>query len=206
MARKEFVKGEKRLESSHFDLAAQHLEKAVTEYDKYAAAWNDLGTVYARSGRPKNHARLSKRRSQQTRTIFLPIWASLNSKCKIRKLSQPSKPQEKLWSWIRASRCRPSLNTVGYFKLSKSAGRGEKRANYRERAAPDHVGFARGAHAQIFLQKQDYPDAAAQMRAYLKEVPQGRYVDEMKKDLQQIEKSEADAGAKPDSAQTKIAP
>ena len=29
------------------DLATQHLEKATADYDKYAAAWNELGNLYS---------------------------------------------------------------------------------------------------------------------------------------------------------------
>jgi len=60
-------------------------------------------------------------------------------------------------------------------------------------------------HAEIFLRKQDYPNAAAQMRAYLKEFPQGRFADQMKKDLQQIEQS-TPATAGKDSPKPLIAP
>jgi TolA-binding protein len=43
--------------------------------------------------------------------------------------------------------------------------------------------------AQIFLLKHDYPNAAAQMRTYLKQWPKGPYAAEMKKSLDQIEAS-----------------
>jgi hypothetical protein len=43
--------------------------------------------------------------------------------------------------------------------------------------------------AQIFLLKHDYPNAAAQMRTYLKQWPKGPYAVEMKKSLDQIETS-----------------
>ena len=46
-ARKEFEKGTKDARSNHMDSAAQHLEKAVSQYDKYAAAWSELGSIYA---------------------------------------------------------------------------------------------------------------------------------------------------------------
>jgi hypothetical protein len=44
------------------------------------------------------------------------------------------------------------------------------------------------------------------MRAYLKEFPQGRFADQMKKQLQEIGQPEANAAGKSDSAQLQIAP
>jgi tetratricopeptide (TPR) repeat protein len=46
-ARKEFEKGDKEPRTNHLKAAIQHLEKAVSEYESYAAAWYELGTIYS---------------------------------------------------------------------------------------------------------------------------------------------------------------
>jgi Tfp pilus assembly protein PilF len=46
-ARKEFEKGHENVQSKAWNDAQKHLEKAVAIYPKYAAAFDDLGEVYA---------------------------------------------------------------------------------------------------------------------------------------------------------------
>ena len=77
------------------------------------------------------------------------------------------------------------IQTIGYFKLNRLDD-AETSAQMTEKGPHQTMSDLHAVHAQICLEKQDYQDAAAQMRAYLIEVPQGRYVDVMKKDLQQI--------------------
>ncbi len=202
-ARKEFEKGEKEARSSHFDLAAQHLEKAVTEYDRYAAAWNDLGDVYAIDGETEK-SRQAFQKAIAADPHYIPPYLGL---AELEMQNQEIEPAVETAG--KALELDPSIaianfiQTVGYFKLNRLDD-AEKSAQITERGPHQNMSDLHAVHAQIFLEKQDYSDAAVQMRAYLKEVPQGRYVDVMKKDLQQIEKSEADAGTKSDWPQ--IAP
>ena len=97
------------------------------------------------------------------------------------------------------------IQAIGNFKLNRLDA-AEKSAQMAEKGPHQNMPDLHALHAEILLQKQDYPDAAAQMRAYLKEFPQGRFADQMKKDLQQIEQSAANADSKSDSAQPQIAP
>ena len=46
-ARKEYEQGVKDLRDNRLPQATQHLERAVGAYDKYAAAWTELGRAYA---------------------------------------------------------------------------------------------------------------------------------------------------------------
>jgi hypothetical protein len=202
-ARKEFEKGEKEARSSHFDLAAQHLEKAVTEYDKYAAAWNDLGDVYDIDHETEK-SRQAFQKAIAADPHYIPPYLGL---ARLEMQNQEIEPAVETAG--KALELDPSIGianfiqTVGYFKLNRLDD-AEKSAQITEKGPHQTMSDLHAVHAQIFLEKQDYQDAAAQMRAYLIEVPQGRYVDVMKKDLQQIERSEADAGTKLDS--TQIAP
>jgi hypothetical protein len=51
--------------------------------------------------------------------------------------------------------------------------------------------------ADIFLQKRDYSSAAEEIRAYLKEAPQGEFAGKTKQLLEQIEKSAANVSSTP---------
>ena len=95
------------------------------------------------------------------------------------------------------------IQAIGDFNLNRLDA-ADKSAALAEKGPHQNLQDLHALHAQILLEKQDYPGAAAQMRAYLKEVPQGRFADEMKKGLQQIAPSVAEGNAKSDSAQ--IAP
>ena len=155
--------------------------------------------------RPKSPARLLKNQSRPTRIIFLPIWASRSWKCKIRNIEPAVETAGKALELDPSIGVANFIQAIGYFKLNRLDA-AEKSAQMAEKGPHQNMPDLHAVHAEILLQKQDYPNAAAQMRAYLKEFPQGRFADQMKKDLQQIEKSEADAGSKPDSAQPQIAP
>jgi hypothetical protein len=60
--------------------------------------------------------------------------------------------------------------------------------------------------AQIFISKQDYSNAAGEMRAYLKEAPQGSFAVEIKKSLDQLDQTAAGAVKSAESAAPSIAP
>jgi TolA-binding protein len=62
--------------------------------------------------------------------------------------------------------------------------------------------------AEIFLEKRDFSNAAAQMRAYLKQSPKGPLAPEMKKNLDKIEASgtAAEGPSKTSAAQPQAAP
>jgi tetratricopeptide (TPR) repeat protein len=204
-ARKEFERGEKEARSNHLDLAAQHLEKSVTEYDKYAAAWNDLGNVYA-TDKETEKSRQAFQKAIAADPHYIPPYLGL---AQLEMQNQEIEPAVETAG--KALELDPSIGvanfiqTIGYFKLNRLDD-AEKSAQLTEKGPHQTMADLHVVHAEILVQKQDYPNAAAQIRAYLKEFPQGRYVDEMKRNLQQIEKTEADAGSKPDSAQAQIAP
>jgi hypothetical protein len=48
-ARKEFEKGTQGHQSKPQSIRAQHMEKAVAQYDRFAAAWFELGKLYTAS-------------------------------------------------------------------------------------------------------------------------------------------------------------
>src|SRR5437879_11713765 len=77
-ASKEFDKGDKEARSNHLKLATQHLEKAVSEYDKYAAAWNELGTIYLTNQETdKAHQAFEKAITADPR--YIPPYMSLSA-------------------------------------------------------------------------------------------------------------------------------
>jgi len=204
-ARKEFEKGDKDARRNHLDTATQHMEKAVAQYDKYAAAWNALGKLYA-----ANH---EAEKSQQAfeKAIaadphYIPPYLSL--------ADQELQDQEFVLAVETAGKALdmdPSIGVANFiqaianFKLHRLDA-AEKSAQMAEKGEHENMEDLHALHAEILLEKHDYPNAAAQMRAYLKEFPKGRFADQMKNELHQIEESATAADSKADPAHPLIAP
>jgi hypothetical protein len=204
-ARKEFEKGEKDARTNHLDTATQHFEKAVTEYDKYAAAWNDLGNVYG-TDKETEKSREAFQKSIAADPHYIPPYLGLAQlEMQNQEIEPAVETAGKALELDSSIGLANFIQTIGYFKLNRLDA-AEKSAQLTEKGPHQTMPDLHVVHAEILIQKHDYPNAAAQIRAYLKEFPQGKYADQMKADLQQIEKGDADAGIKPDLAQAQIAP
>jgi hypothetical protein len=202
-ARKEFEKGEKDEQSKHFDSAAQHMEKAVAEYDQYAAAWNQLGNLYA-TGHQTEKARQAFEKSIAADPHYiLPYMNLANLELQNQEFEQAVETAGKALELDRSIGLANFIQAIGNFKLNRLDA-AEKSAELAEKGPHQEMGDLHALHAQILLQRQDYPGAEAQMRAYLKEFPRGPFADAMQKDLQQIESSEG--AAKSGAAQPAVAP
>ena len=204
-ARKEFEKGEKDIQSNHLDSATQHLQNAVSQYDKYAAAWNELGNVYG-ANHDVEKSRQAYEKSIAADPHYIPPDLGLAQLELQNKEYEPA-----VESAGKALELDPSIGVanfivaIGDLNLNR-LDVAEKNAELAEKGPHQNMPDLHAVHAEILLQKQDYAGAAAQMRAYLKEVPQGRFADQMKKNLQQIDQSVADGTIKSESAQVQIAP
>jgi tetratricopeptide (TPR) repeat protein len=198
-ARKEFEKGDKDVRSKHTDSAEQHFEKAVAQYDKYAAAWNELGNLFV-STKETEKARQAFEKSMAADPHYIPPYLGLAG---LELQNQEIEPAVETAG--RALDLDPSIGVanfiqaLGNFKLNKLDA-AQKSAEMAEKGPHQSMPDLHALHANILLQKQDLPGAAAQMRAYLREFPQGRFADQMKKDLQHLELTAPDAATKPGSA------
>jgi Flp pilus assembly protein TadD len=206
-ARKEFEKGDKEAHSNHLESATQHLEKAVTEYDKYAAAWNELGDIYA-AGKEVEKARQAFGKAIAADPYYVPPYVGLADLELIHQEFESA-----VESAGKALELDPTFGVASFiqglanFKLNRLDA-AEKNALEAEKGPHQNMAGLHILLAEIYLQKQDDSNAASQMRAYLKEFPHGQYADEIAKKLQQIEKSAASADSKstPSPAQPQTAP
>jgi len=194
-ARKEFEQGLKDLRSNRVSQATQHLERAVGAYDKYAAAWNELGKLYA-AGQQLEQARQSYEKSIAADSKYAPPYVGLAA----------VKLQDHDYDGViettgKAFELEPALiqgvggyiQAVAHFKLNRLDA-AEQSALAAEMGPHQNVPVVHALLADIYLRKQDSANAAAQMRAYLKEAPQGSFAGELKKRLEQIDKVAANSG------------
>lgn len=194
-ARKEFDKGDKEARSNHLKSATQHLEKAVAEYESYAAAWYELGTIYS-TNQETDKAHQAYERAIAADPNYIPPYVSLSA-LELRNQEY----EDAVDTAGKALELDPTIGVahfiraVGNFNLNRLDA-AEKSARELEKKPHQNLPQLHVLLADILLQKQDYSKAAVEMRAYLKEFPDGQLAGEMQKKLEQVEKLAASAGSK----------
>ena len=159
-------------------------------HDKYAAAWHELGHAYAADNQIAK-ARQSFEKAIAADSKYAPPYVSLAA------LKVEDQDYDGAFESIRqAVELDPNI-LVGF------AGYIQAIANFRlnrlEAAEQSLLAAEKGPHqstpqlhamlADLYMRKQDLVNAAAQIRTYLKEAPQGSFAAELKKNLDMIEKS-----------------
>jgi len=194
-ARKEFEQGQKDERSNHLASAEQHMEKAVALFDKYAAAWNELGKIQA-GNHNLDKARESFNKAVTADPHYIPPYLSLAA------LDLQTEQYDDAAD--TAAKVLDLDPTIGFASFVQAAA--DLRLNKlddAEKAAKDAENGPHQAYpqvhillAQLFLEKEDYSNAATQLRAYLKESPKGAFAADAKKNLDEIER-QASAGTTP---------
>ena len=193
-ARKEYEQGTKDARNNKLKPATEHLEKAVAEYENYAAAWNTLGAVYA-ADHNSEKARQAYEKAMAADPKYIPPYINLAGlELQNQEYQSAVETARKALDLDPAIPVANYLQAVGNFKLNRLDD-AQKSAEEVEKGPHQNLPQVYPLLADIFLMKQDYPHAAAQMRAYLKAWPKGPFAADMKKHLDQIEASGSGAGA-----------
>jgi hypothetical protein len=185
-ARTEFEKGERDIRRNDLKTATHHLEKAVSDYDKFAAAWNDLGRVY-----------LSNHQNEKAGQAFSKAIAAdpgyVASYLNLAELQiQDGQYANAADTAGKALAVRPGFAPAGFlqaladFKLNRFDA-AEQSARLGERGQHQNIPQLHLLLADILLRKSDYSGAAAEMQSYVKEYPNGQFVDDVKSRLAQVD-------------------
>jgi hypothetical protein len=205
-ARKEYEQGLKDLRSNHVPQATEHLERAVKAYDKYAAAWTELGEVYA-AGKEMQKAQQAYQKAIAVDPKFAPPYVGLGAVQLNAKDYQGA-----LESVSKAVEINPAITVgvAGYIQ-----GVADYLLNRPDEAQESLLQAEKGPHmafpqlhvilADLYMQRQDSSSAATHMRAYLKEAPEGPFAAQMHTQLSQIEQS-ASQNASGTNAAPAVAP
>jgi predicted Zn-dependent protease len=199
-ARKEYDKAEKDIRGNKLPSAVRHLENAVAEYDKYAAAWNDLGRIYL-TQRQNDQAGHAFSKAIAADPQYLPPYVGLAE-----LQLQDAQYEVAAETAGKALALSPGLVTADFiraaadFKLNRLDA-AEKSARDAEHGAHQNIEQLHLLLADILLAKGNYPGAADEMRAYLKEYPQGEFAAKVKDRLPEIEKLAGAAGDRPASSE-----
>lgn len=193
-ARKEFEKGDREARANRLKPAIQHLEKAVAEFENYAAAWNELGTVYS-SNQETEKARRAFEKAIAADPHYVPPYLNLAAlqlrEHEYEKAVATAGKAVELDSTIATANF---IQAVANFSLNRLDA---AEMSAREAAKTPHESIPQ-LHvllADILLQKPDYLNAAAELRAYLKEAPRGQFAGQVQKKLEQTEKLAAGAAS-----------
>lgn len=193
-ARKEFEKGQKDERGNHLASAQEHMEKAVAEYDKYAAAWNELGKIDA-SNHDMEKARQAFEKAIAVDAKYIPPYVSLAAlELQTEQYESAAETAGKILGLDPAIGFASFVQAAADFKLNR-LDEAEKSAKDAENGPHQTIPQVHVLLAQIFAQKQDYANAEIQLRAYLKEAPKGPFAAAAEKNLEEIEK-QGNAGDK----------
>jgi len=192
-ARKEFEKGESDARNSKLKPATEHFQKAVAEYDNYAAAWNELGRMYA-AGRDVDEARQAFAKAIAADPKYILPYVNLaNLQLQTHEYTNAIDTAGKALALNPGVDLANYLQAVAYFKLDRLDD-AEKSARQVENDPNQNLPQVHALLADIFLRKQDFHAAAGEMRAYLKQSPKSPLAADIKKKLAQIEAPAAPAG------------
>src|SRR3990172_1563724 len=169
-ARREFDRGVQDIRSNNLKSATQRLEKAVAEYDRYAAAWYELGKAYAASQQTEK-ALQAYDKAIAADSQYVPPYVSLAA-----LELQNNRYESALASVDKALQLDPGIRigvasyiqAVSNFRLNRLDA-AEKSALEAEKGPHQNMPQLHALLTDIYLRKSDNSKAAAQIRAYLKE-------------------------------------
>ena len=196
-ARKEFDKGVQDARNNRVSSATQHLENAVAKYDKYAAAWTELGKIYL-SDREMEKAGQAFEKAIAADPQYIPSYVSLASlNIQTHEFDRAVENSGKALELDPGLALASFLQAVGNFNLNRLDA-AEKSAREAEKGPHQNIPQLHALLANILLQKQEYSNAAIEMQTYLKESPGGPFAAEMQRKLEQALRATVDAASKSD--------
>jgi Tfp pilus assembly protein PilF len=201
-AKKAFDKGHRAAESNKPAEAQLELEKAVKIYPQYAAAWQELGWLYAQQNQPEK-ARNAFTQASAADGMFVPAYVGLSALA-----VRESKWAEAAESSARATQLDSVdfpvafyYNALANFRLG-NLEQAEKSARKAEtlgaQSSIPQVSLLLGV---MLANRHEYAEAAEQLRAYLKAAPTAANAAAVQKQLAQLEK----LGAGPVKAEATLA-
>ena len=152
-ARKEFEKGEKRTSEATTLIRRHNISgESHAEYDKYAAAWNELGNLYATTKENEKSQQVLKRPSPLTRINIPPYLGLAQLELQDQKFELSVKLPGKLFALDASVGDANFIQAIGNFKLNRLDA-AEKSAQKAKKGPPqEHVGFTRPACVNSFAE------------------------------------------------------
>lgn len=181
-ALKEFDKSNALINRQDFPKAIQSLNRAIAIYPSYAAAYNNLGAIYARLGdRDKEREALQKAISLDGH--LAPAYLNLG-RMHIAARDFPA-AEDALHQAVANNPTDPiGLVLLSYCQLQDHHLDDAIASSHRAHALKGEHSSAHLIAAKSFEQKHDAPGAIAELELFLKEEPTGERAVQARKDLQ----------------------
>jgi tetratricopeptide (TPR) repeat protein len=185
-ASKEYERAVKDIQNNKVDSALPHLEKAVAIYDKYAAAWNELGRIYLSHNERQKASEAFEKAAAADSEYLPPLMNLATLQIQNREWEKGIETAGKVLQLDPDIGLARFLEAVGDYNLHH-LDEAERNAKEAEKDIRLDNPQLHALLAKIYMDKQKYPQAADHMRTYLKQAPDGQFADQMKKDLSEIE-------------------
>ena len=191
-AKKAYEKGRNLVQKKKWDEAQKEFEKAVAAYPKYAAAWFELGLIQE-DKKDAEGARKSYAQSLAADSKYVNPYLELAGMA-----MQEQKWQEAADQTDRLLRLNP-VDFPRAWMINALANYYLKNFDVAEKSAREGISRDTGHHfpvmhrvlAVILAQRQDYTASAQNLRDYLKFAPNASDLDQVKKQLADVEKAAA---------------
>ncbi len=195
-ARKAYDNGHHAIENKRLPEAQQQLERAVQLYPRYAAAWQELGWVYTQQNQ-LDKARNAFEQARAADAMFVPAYVGLSSVA-----LRESQWREAAELSARATQLDgvgfPAAfyyNSVANYRLGNME-QAEKSARRAEMLGAQRVFPQVNLLLGVMLaNRQEYADAADELRSYLKAAPNAPNADKVRQQLAGVEKQAAESKA-----------
>ena len=188
-AKKAYEKGVQAAKKKKWSEAEENLQKATTSYPKFAAAWYELGTVYQQQAKIED-ARKAYLESIKADEKYVTPYAQLA------RIAGAEQKWEDVSEYTgKVIRLNPYFSPDIYYVGAVASFNLQKQDQAEEYAREalkldtqkrnPRINHLLGI---ILAQKQAYPEAAENMRLFLKRVPDGPDAENVKKQLAEVEK------------------
>ncbi len=182
-ARAEYVRAEASLGKRDVPDAIKHLQSAVEEFPRYAAAWNSLGTISYHAGKYEEAEHYFRKALDSDRSQYAPL-VNLGG-----VLLNLKKPKEALEFNRRAIHERPD-DALANAQLGMSYYWVEdydsalKYLKLARELDPVHFSRPQLMLAQIYLRRGERENAVTELEDYVKRHPDGPEIPEVRKQIE----------------------
>lgn len=185
-AKKEYEKALKDRQNNHTESALKHLKNAIELYDKYAAAWNELGQFYLAGGEPDKSVEAFQKAIESDPQYFPPYLSLATLQIQQQEWYAAVETAGRVLEMDSSVGFASFLQGIGNFNLNRLDA-AEQSARQAERGPHENIPQVHALLADILLRKQNYEEAAKEIRAYLQEAPEGQLAGRMKENLARLE-------------------
>ena len=169
-ARKEMNNAAKLIKKSKAEEAAKHLQKAVEIYPQYAVAWNLLGDIYLRQNQPEKARQAFSESVKADPKYIRPYLGQADIQMRSRQFTELLETTSTLLRLDPTHGTASYYKAVGHYSLGQF-GEAEKHVQAAIQSPSGAPSFAHYLLGSLLARKGTYPEAAKELRLFLKIAP-----------------------------------